>query len=132
MKINWFSMAVCIALAALFPDLPLLAGRLFGYKSHLPMTTTIILAVASALYLWSYWVGNVSKGRWLASAWAAVSMIGLMCGLSAALGMSGVIPVDFYNFLRGIPAHVFQVAVAAFLIFYAADVQPIARPKISS
>lgn len=124
MKINWFSLGACIALAALFPDLPLLAGRIFGYQSHLPMILTVIMAAVSGMYLLAYTVGNVSSGRWLASAWAATSLIGVISGVLAAFAMIGMFSPNFYNIFRDFPAHVIQTAVMIFIILHAVDTSP--------
>ncbi len=114
---NWFSVILCTVFAALFPDLPLLAQRLFGTGSTAPENVSWAMFLSSTLFLVIYMSMKGSKGRWLAAAYAAVSVIGIGSGALALLGMNDILSPNLYNIFRGFPSHLFQgVAVSLLLL----------------
>lgn len=121
---NWTSVIFCIIFAALFPDLPLLAGRVFGYQSHMPVILSVAMFLVSGMYLWAYIAGTASLKRWLASAWAATALIGVFSGLLATLGLFGAISANAYNIFRGFPSHLIQGVTVIFILFYMLDSSP--------
>ena len=116
---NWFFIILCVVCAALFPDLPLLAGRIWGYESHVPLILSGTMFLVSAIFLFVYiFTTMMDGGRWLASAFVALSLIGVGSGLLASVGMLGVLSPNLYNIFRGFLAHLFQVITVVFLLLH--------------
>lgn len=115
---NWFFVILCTVFAALFPDLPLLAQRLFGTGSTAPENISWVMFLGSTLFLVIYMSMKGSKGRWLGAAYAAVSVIGIGAGALALLGMNNIMSPNLYNIFRGFPSHLFQVVAVVFLLVH--------------
>ncbi len=116
---NWFLIILCVILGALFPDLPLLAGRMWGYESHAPIIVSGAMFLASAIFLFVYiFTTAMNGGRWLASAFTVISLIGIGSGLLAGAALLGVVSVDFYHVFRGFPSHVLQAVAVVLLLLH--------------
>jgi hypothetical protein len=116
---KWLFVLGCIVSAAMFPDLPLLAGRMWGYKSDLPAVISGGMLLASMLYLLVYVLTDaLDDERWLSSAFAATSLIGIGSGLLALGALTGVVSSNFYNVFRGFPSHLLQFVTVVFLLLH--------------
>lgn len=113
---NWFLVTPCAILAALFPDLPLLACLIWGQQSHMPVIVTgAILFVSAGFALAHIFTKAVLGGRFLASAFATVAVMGIITGLLALGGLLSVISPNYYNVFRGFPSHMFQALATVFM-----------------
>jgi hypothetical protein len=117
---RWLSIILCIVVAALVPDLPLVIQRFFGQESAATEIASWAMLIISVVFMLAYVA--LPAGRWLSSAVVAAALIAFFTSALALCGLNHILSPDFYNAFREFPAHILQGAVVLFIILYMLDV----------